>query len=62
MKKLFTLLVLMVCSISMAWAADYVVTAKRTISSDAKTSTWETISANGGSAIQNSETALGEGL
>jgi hypothetical protein len=62
MKKLFTLLMLMVCSIGMAWAADYVVTAKRTISSDAKTSTWETISANGGSAIQNSETALGEGM
>lgn len=52
----------MVCAIGTAWAADYVVTAKRTISSDAKTSTWETISANGGSAIQNSETALGEGM
>ena len=52
----------MVCAIGTAWAADYVVTAKRTISADAKTSTWETISANGGSAIQNSQTALGEGM
>ena len=62
MKKVFTLLTLLLCVCSGAWAADYVVTATRTIKSDNKTSEWSTISVNNGSAIQNGATALGEGI
>ena len=62
MKKLFTLLTLALLSIGTAWAADLVVTATRVLSNENKTSTWSTISANGGAAFQNGTTALGEGM
>lgn len=62
MKKLFTLLALAVLSVGSTWAADYVVTATRTLSNSNKTSNWSAITANGGTAFQSSQTALGEGL
>ncbi len=61
-KKIFTLLTLALLVCSGAWAADYVVTATRELSNSNKTSTWSGIKANGGSAFQSSQTALGEGL
>ena len=61
MKKVFTLLTLLLAVCSGAWATDYVVTATRTLSNGNKTSEWSKISANGGSAISG-KTAIGSGM
>ena len=61
-QKLLTLLTLLLGVCSGAWAADYTVTATRTLSNSNKTSTWSAITANGGSYFENSKTALGSGL
>ena len=52
---------LLLCVASGAWAADYTITATRTISPDKKTSEWAAIKANNGTAFKN-QTALGEGI
>ena len=63
MKKLFTLLTLLVALVTSAWATDHKVSATRTLSNEDKTCTWSEIVANGGSAISNgSNTATGDGL
>lgn len=61
-QKLLTLFALLLGVCSGAWAADYTVTATRALSNSNKTSTWSAITANGGSAFENSKTALGSGL
>lgn len=62
-KKLFTLLTLLCLCVTGAWAdVDYTVTATRVLTNEDKTCTWSAITANGGTAFQNSKTALGAGL
>ena len=64
MKKLFTLLTLLVALVTSAWADDYKVSATRTLSNEDKTCTWSEIVANGGAAINSgsNHTATGDGL